>query len=1150
MNKNLYLVFCLLACLGFSNLSAQDTIVVQTLTWDSTSRAGYFDFPDDPDETYRKIIMRYNMRCHDAAVGNGNTGCYEWDYSCNTFITDPNMQDSTRSTHPTHLISNFDGDVFEYVTFPTYTYLQFMQHSVTYTDIINESTATIGNGNETLVLDNFAAMGRHQFLYTADELNNAGLGAGPITGLRFSLSFAGGEVSYLRVRLKATSKTELDPNDPDLDGFTEVYFLNTPFNIAGPQALNFYQDFDWDGTSNVIVDYSFTNPTPFISNTILADDSGFNAGLINSTPDNALGFAGAGVVDISNAADMASISDEITVSFWSYGDTDVMPANSYALEATDANSNRQVNVHLPWSNSRIYWDCGNDGSGYDRIDKAANPADFEGQWNHWAFTKNAASGEMKIYLNGSLWHTGTGKTKAIDIETFYFGAGVNSNGAYYGLLDEIRIWNTELDEATIQDWMFTSVTDQHPSYANLVAYHQLDEGIGTVAMDDGPGGVPALIYEFPAWRLNRGKDLYKNFESTSMRPQFTFVQGEYVLEDQIITVLDSIPNNPHSVISFGVDGTDLVALDTTYLYPAGELQVIDENGNEVGTEYQEPEGSIEIGELTYYLKQDAKFEILSLVTPYGNGLDLGPEGATFYYDLTDYAPILKGEKYMSMEMGGQNQEEMDIQFWFITGTPERDILQIQNIWPFRRGWYDQIQNDDFFEPRDVALRADGDKFKVRSSITGHGQNGEFVPRNHYINLDGGTQEFEFQVWKECSENPMYPQGGTWTFDRAGWCPGLETIIHENDLSFLVTAGESVNIDYGVNGAFMPEANYLVSSQMVTYGPLNHDLDASLESIIRPTDLHQYGRFNPACNLPRIVVRNGGSSTINSLKIQYRVEGAGTRVYDFTEPIYAGEVREIDLPVNATGFWNTSEDDKIFEVKFLEVNGGSDDNPDNDIMTSRFELPELFDIEETIILKFKTNNRASENFWTIKDETGTTVLSRNGMSNATTYEDEIVLPDGCYSLFVEDTGDDGLSYWYWDQVDPSVGSGFFKFQYYYNNFALTLENFESEFGGLVRYDFVVGQYTNTEEVIEEPRLFSVYPNPAAEMLTVEIQGYGADRFEIDLIDPTGKLIRTEQVTPNTADGFIHELSLNGLAPGMYYTRVRHASNTWTRPFVKM
>ena len=69
----------------------------------------------------------------------------------------------------------------------------------------------------------------------------------------------------------------------------------------------------------------------------------------------------------------------------------------------------------------------------------------------------------------------------------------------------------------------------------------------------------------------------------------------------------------------------------------------------------------------------------------------------------DEKKSLKGEKRLSIEMGGEWQEELDIQFWFITGTPPRDVHSIQNIWPFRRGSHPAIQNDAVFEPRNLRL---------------------------------------------------------------------------------------------------------------------------------------------------------------------------------------------------------------------------------------------------------------------------------------------------------------------------------------------------------------------------------------------------------------------------------------------------------------
>jgi hypothetical protein len=76
----------------------------------------------------------------------------------------------------------------------------------------------------------------------------------------------------------------------------------------------------------------------------------------------------------------ANISNQISLAFWCYGNPSRLPANTSALEALDATNTRQLNIHLPWSDGSIYWDCGNDGTGYDRINKAATTAETEGQW--------------------------------------------------------------------------------------------------------------------------------------------------------------------------------------------------------------------------------------------------------------------------------------------------------------------------------------------------------------------------------------------------------------------------------------------------------------------------------------------------------------------------------------------------------------------------------------------------------------------------------------------------------------------------------------------------------------------------------------------------------------------------------------------------
>lgn len=1142
-------LYAALLTLSLAMIHAQDTIVVQTLTWDSTTRSGVFTFPNDPDQSYRKILMRYNMRCHDGIVGNnGTTGCYEWDYSCNTFITDSTLVDSTRATHPSHLISNFSGTAFSYSNDPTYTYLQFEQHQVTYTSVISETAATVGLFNFSQDIAQGQSLGSYQYLYLADELAAAGLAPGPITGLRWDLDTDGGPLNFLTVGLKATAETSLSADVPDLGGFTPVYSLHTDFAGAGEQQLNFYQPFVWDGVSNVIVSYHFTStPTGGPANSLKMDLTAFESGLENNTPDNALLFSGVGQVALEPAP-LASIDNEITIAFWCYGTPETMPANSTIFEGRDDQNRRQANVHLPWGDSRVYWDCGNNGAGYDRIDKAANAADFEGKWNHWAFTKNAATGQMRIYLNGSLWHSGTGKTRPIDLTGFNIGSAITSTLPYYGAINDFAIFDEELDAATIAAWMYQNISPDHPNWANLVAYYPLEEGAGQTTADLSANGQVSPIYGFPAWQQLRGGQLYRNFKTVFHRPVTTFVQGEYTIDDQTLLVLDSVENAPHSVVSFAVQGTDLVAIDTQYVFPSGAMDILDESGQVVGTINAPSDGTINISSLTYYSKRPAKFELLSLVTPYGIGLNLTPEGKTFTFDVTDFGPILRGDRRLSVELGGEYQEELDIQFLFITGTPEREVQKIQNVWPFARGWYADIQNNNIFESRDLTLSAQGDQFKVRTTVTGHGQNGEFVPRTHSLNLGGGSPEFSFDVWKACGDNPIYPQGGTWTFDRAGWCPGMATDLHEFFLTDLASPGQTVQLDYTVEGPFMNEANYLVSAQLVTYGPLSFALDASLEAILRPSMRVEYERVNPACTQPAVLVRNSGSQTISSLQIEYWVAGnSGPLTHTYNGFIFPGGSAEIDLPLPAIGFWKTDLP-LVFHAKIVQVNGQADQYADNNEMKSAFELPLIFADDLELYLKLRTNNRASENAYVVLNQAGEVALSRNNMANATTYTDQVLLPPGCYTFRLTDTGDDGLSYWYWDVVDPSVGSGWFKVVTVVNGFEVTLESFESEFGSTLQFDFVIGEITSVREN-ERARAFSVYPNPTYSEVTVEMQGFESDRCQILLTDIHGRTLRQEAVT-GIAGYLRHTLSMEGLPAGTYFLRVAENDRVFTRQIIKM
>jgi len=150
---------------------------------------------------------------------------------------------------------------------------------------------------------------------------------------------------------------------------------------------------------------------------------------------------------------LLAIANEITVTLWQYGDVAIQPQSDRTFQATDDNGYIVLDIRLPWGTGVVGWDAGNSGpSTFDRLSKTASPADYEGQWNHWAFTKNATTGEMKIYLNGSTtpWASATGKIKTMaGISEITIGSSISGLQNYDGIIDDFRIYNKALSGTEI-----------------------------------------------------------------------------------------------------------------------------------------------------------------------------------------------------------------------------------------------------------------------------------------------------------------------------------------------------------------------------------------------------------------------------------------------------------------------------------------------------------------------------------------------------------------------------------------------------------------------------------------------------------------------------------------------------------------------------
>lgn len=1126
------LLFVLLIVFGFIVKSFSqngDTITVQTFTFGSPQDA-WFEFPSDTIR-FEKILMLYKLKCNPAQ----NPACGEWDYSTFTYLYDhTGLIDSSVVHQPVFLVNGNVVDTIHYTHTPTYSYIPNWQYYIVHNDTVTIHTFQSGNGSlqSTQPFASTLPVSRTQYLWRASELTSAGLVSGDITGLRFNIQNTGSMLQHLVVRMKHTAFDSLSQSNFNTSGFTEVYNMNTGF-IVGWNSLQFLTPFFWDGMSNIIVEICYDNGSSGTDNIVLADNVAFSAGLYKSGDDRCLQIQNGGHAIVAINDSLMAIDSLITVSFWAYGDSFLQPQSGTCFEAIHSNGNRVINAHVPWSDSNIYWDAGNDGGSYDRIYKAASSDNIKGKWNYWAFTKNAASGSMKIYLNGDLWHSGTGKIRPMtQMNSFVIGKGNWSGSASYeGRMDEFSVFNIELDEASIEENMNNEIGVSNPYYNNLLLYYKFnDNSFAFVTDSSSVAGHDGYLMS-AGNPLKSADDYIYGFTETTLRPNVIFEQGIFNSQIDSIFVLDSVANLPVQIVMYSDSMNNPgVSVDTLMVWNAGYYNdVYDANGIVIDSVFVYPDSTMILTYYDYYIKfpQVIRYELARYITPYGNGLSLG-DGWTWTFDVTDYRTLLADSVHIA---AGNWQELLDIKFVMIKGVPPRDVISIQNLWngSFEYGKdYNPIENH--LTPKTIYIPANVQTVRWKSRVTGHGMDtpsncAEFCAKSHYYKVDG-IQQFSKLVWRDnCDLNPLYPQGGTWVYDRANWCPGAEVWTYDFELTPFISPGDSVTLQHAVQAYTSTGGwnHYDIEDQLVTYGAPNFSLDAAIENVLSPSEDQMWKRINPICKQPVVIIKNNGTTDLNALTITYGITGGVQSEYEWTGNLKFLETETIQLDTFA---WMQGA--STFTVSISNPNGGTDEYVYNNTRVTPFTYVAV--MPPSFYIEFKTNNYPSQNAYELKDNSGNIVFSRSGLTANTFYKDTLDLPVGCYEFKLTDSGEDGLTWW----ANTAQGSGYIRFRSVES--PLILKNFNSDFGGEVYMQFTVGLTNNTEDYIfvSHPEL-NVYPNPSSDKVYIDFDLPSRESGVIEIHDVMGKCIQSISFSDRIADSFI--LNISTFETGVYVVSLK-------------
>ncbi|NTV84156.1 MAG: hypothetical protein HGA23_07645, partial [Bacteroidales bacterium] len=679
-------------------------------------------------------------------------------------------------------------------------------------------------------------------------------------------------------------------------------------------------------------------------------------------------FEGADYIIVPGDA-FKHVNHEITVSFWLNGDPFKQPMASTIFEGLDQDGKRVINLHVPYDNGVVYWDAGGHGDGLtDNIYKAASPKDYKGRWTHWVVTKNAVTGEQRIYLNGVLFQKGTGLTRIMDgITTFRIGSNGQGNGKFYeGCLDDFAAWGRELDSLEIIS-LYDKTIQQYPAEGLLFAFDFNDitslPVINSGVIPTGkPVGLQGKCFGSPSFIAN------SSLPFSNVKP----VQG-------VAPVIDSIPNPIVDIVIYGDSLQPQIPTDTLNAYPGYHYYC---NSQGIVIDSAAADSAIELRRKTRTWYGDPfelveQFEIGRFITPYGKRLDLGLNGFTWVYDVTDYEPLLHGLVDLQAANG---QELLDLRFLFIEGVPPRDVMSVRNIWKEGSYLYKDLADDQALPTVNCQLSTVAASFMLRARISGHGHYGpfnccEWDPKTHTY-LINGEKEFDWKVWRDCGMNPVHPQGGTWQFDRAGWCPGTFVDTYDFEITPYVQPGSSVSIDYQIQ-PYDPDngeegGNYEMAMHLFEYSAPNYKLDLEMNDILAPSTRQEYRRMNPVSLNPVIRVRNKGVDTVSHFTVVYGIDGNKESKYAWTGKL--GFMQSVDIILPKPDWKGITENSK-FTASIETVNGKKDELESNNRLVSDNEKPVIMPEAFYIHVKTQGFGRAADNAYKIINEKGNVVFER-------------------------------------------------------------------------------------------------------------------------------------------------------------------------------
>ncbi len=308
------------------------------------------------------------------------------------------------------------------------------------------------------------------------------------------------------------------------------------------------------------------------------------------------------------------------------------------------------------------------------------------------------------------------------------------------------------------------------------------------------------------------------------------------------------------------------------------------------------------------------YQLGRMITPYSGWYNQG-ENITKWdhiwsWNITEYLPLLQDTVEIVMQYEGyQDGFLATTDFIFTTEAKKNkpvfiDVASVyHDYYPFGR---EDTTIDEYLGTKKITVPKGTKKILSRLQLSGHGGDtlnaaAEFLKKS-FVYVVNENVVIDTAIWKDdCGCNPIQPQGGTWIYKRAGWCPGTKVQEHYFDLTPFVKNNEldiKMLFEYynsygsGEPGYQIANDIFFISDKNYKHRELSDKYGAGRDNNAQPQQTHYLPtKFN-------LVFKTNNMADDKYAISQKRYEGFEKKFYERSQMSPNTEyIQKVDLPEN-------------------------------------------------------------------------------------------------------------------------------------------------------------------------------------------------------------------------------------------------------------